>query len=81
MLRVAALSSYENRSISSGLLVLDGDVDPRRPDAQLAADAYRYTQALTGVKSFYRLCDGLETLFLVSRQGVVLDIIQVSRYA
>jgi len=81
VLRVAALSSYENRSISSGLLILDDDVDPRRPDQPLAKDVYHYTQALTGVKSFYRLCDGLETLFLVNRQGVVLDIIQVSRYA
>jgi hypothetical protein len=81
VLRVAALSSYENRSISSGLLLLDGEVDPRRPGVQPAADAYRYTQELTGVKSFYRLCDGLETLFLVNRHGVVLDIIEVSRYA
>jgi hypothetical protein len=81
VLRVAALSSYENRAISSGLLVLDGDVDPRRPGSQPPGDAYRYTQALTGVKSFYRLCDGLETLFLVNRYGVVLDIIEVGRYA
>ena len=28
--------------------------------------AYRYSQALTGIKSFYRLCDGIETLFLVN---------------
>src|SRR6476659_683967 len=31
VLRVAALSSYENRSISSGVLVLEGEDDPKRP--------------------------------------------------
>src|SRR5205085_1406675 len=31
VLRVAALSSYENRAISSGVLVLEGEDDPVRP--------------------------------------------------
>jgi hypothetical protein len=88
VLRVAALSSYENRAISSGVLLLDGETDrdtgsprpgagPPPPDGP----AYHYSQALTGIKSFYRLCDGLETLFLVNRHGTVLDIIEVARYA
>lgn len=82
VLRVAALSSYENKSISSGVLLLPGDSDPEHgvgvpPDTV----AYQYSQALTGIKSFYRLCDGLETLFLVNHAGTVLDIIEVARYA
>jgi len=79
VLRVAALSSYENRPISSGLLLIDGDAPASsdRPDGQ----AYRYSQALTGIKSFYRLSDGLETLFLVNREGTVLDIVDIARYA
>lgn len=81
VLRVAALSSYENRSISSGVLILEGDDDPVRPRHPSPEHAYRYSQALTGIKSFYRLCDGLETLFLVNRHGVVLDIIEVAQYA
>jgi len=82
VLRVAALSSYENRPISSGALLIDSQ-DGReaaaiaRPDGQ----SYKYTQALTGIKSFYRLSDGLETLFLVNREGTVLDIVEVTRYA
>jgi hypothetical protein len=80
VLRVAALSSYENRAISSGVLVLDGEDDPVRPRNLGTAHAYKYSQALTGIKSFYRLCDGLETLFLVNRSGVVLDIIEIARY-
>jgi hypothetical protein len=81
VLRVAALSSYENRSISSGVLVLEGDEDPVRARAHAPGSAYKYSQALTGIKSFYRLCDGLRTLFLVNRAGAVLDIVEIERYA
>jgi hypothetical protein len=82
ILRVAALSSYENRPISSGVLMLEGD-DDREHRIQPPPDtlAYRYSQALTGIKSFYRVCDGLETLFLVNRAGTVLDLVEVRRYA
>ena len=78
VLRVAALSSYENRAISSGVLLLDSDEDPhsrRRP----TDNAVRYSQTLTGIKSFYRLCDGLSTVFLVNRAGLVLEIIEVAK--
>ena len=81
VLRVAGLSSYENRSISSGVLLLEGDTDPVRSYAVADGQGYRYSPALTGIKSFYRLCDGLHTLFLVNRGGEVLDIVEVSRYA
>jgi hypothetical protein len=79
VLRVAALSSYENRSISSGVLILDSEHDPRRGRQPPPEHAFRYSQELTGIKSFYRLCDGLQTAFLVSRAGFVLDIIEVAR--
>jgi hypothetical protein len=80
VLRVAALSSYENRAISSGVLVLDRDGEQ---GASAARDglAYRYSQALTGIKSFYRMCDGIRTLFLVNDEGSVLDVVDVARYA
>jgi hypothetical protein len=82
VLRVAALSSYENRSISSGVLLIDSQTERERgritgPDGQ----PYKYTQALTSIKSFYRLSDGLETLFLVNHEGIVLDIVDIKRYA
>ena len=82
VLRVAALSSYENRAISSGALLL-GEDDDREHRIGVPPDgvAYQYSQALTGIKSFYRLCDGLQTLFLVNRSGTVLDIVEVARYA
>lgn len=81
VLRVAALSSYENRAISSGVLLLEGDTDPIRSRVTAPGIEYRYSPALTGIKSFYRLCDGLQTLFLVNRRGGVLDIVEVERYA
>jgi hypothetical protein len=79
-LRVAAMSSYENRAISSGVFLLAGEEDPRHGRPPSGEHAYRYSQALTAIKSFYRLCDGLKTLFLVNRSGVVLDIIEIGRY-
>ena len=81
VLRVAALSSYENRAISSGVLHLEGLSDPVNPDREVPAGAYAYNQALTAIKSFYRLCDGLNTTFLVNRDGVVLDIVEIHRWA
>ena len=81
VLRVAALSSYENRSISSGVLLLEGDSDPVRNRSVAPGREYLYSPALTGIKSFYRLSDGLTTLFLVNNSGAVLDIVEVAQYA
>ena len=77
VLRVAAMSSYENRSIASGVLIL-GDEEtgpaPAMPDSQ----AFRYTHALTGIKTFYRLADGLATVYLLNRDGFVLDVVDIA---
>lgn len=81
VLRVAALSSYENRPISTGVLMLGTSDDPTRTRRQGAAGGHSYSQALTAIKSFYRLADGLHTVFLVSRDGALLDIIDVERWA
>ena len=82
VMRVAALSSYENRPISSGALLLDGERDGEHPVQPVAPDLqYKYSPALTGIKSFFRICDGLQTLFLVNNDGTVLDIVEVARYA
>jgi hypothetical protein len=82
VLRVAALSSYENRAISSGALLVASQNRREGPtSAALDVPTYRYSPALTGIKSFYRLSDGLQTLFLVNSDGMVLDIIEVARYS
>jgi hypothetical protein len=81
VLRVAALSSYENRPISSGVLLLDGNGDARQSRRVVPEQSYSYTQALTAIKSFYRLSDGIETVFLVNPNGQVLDIVEVAQFA
>lgn len=78
VLRVAALSSYENRAISSGVLILDSEQDAHR-GRRPPETPFRYSHELTGIKSFYRLSDGLQTVFLVNRAGSVLEIVEVAR--
>jgi hypothetical protein len=81
MLRVAALSSYENRPISTGVLLLGGEFDPCRPE--LATGRERppsYMEALASIKSFYRLADGVRTVFLADADGRLLDIIDIDRW-
>jgi hypothetical protein len=81
VLRVAALSSYENRAISSGVLLVSAADDPTGRRTPTDGRGPRYAEALTGVKSFSRLCDGERTVFLVNRGGVVLDIVEMECWA
>lgn len=80
-LRTAALSTYENRRVSTGALLLGGDdgragtVLPTPPDALL------YGVELTGLKSLHRLCDGKRTLFQVDVAGKLAGVIDVARFA
>jgi hypothetical protein len=81
VLRVAALSSYENRPISTGVLLLGTEDNPAAPGAERPSGGPQYSQALTGVKSFFRLVDGLRTLFLVARDGTLLDIVDIEDWS
>lgn len=81
VLRVAALSSYENRPISTGVLLLADDGTASTKGRRRPPGAHQYSQALTAVKSFFRLVDGLRTLFLVDRNGMLLDIVDVTHWA
>ena len=82
MLRGAALSTYENRPISTGVLLLGGDYDPCRPKISGGREhAPSYMQSLTSIKSFYRLADGVRTIFLSDADGRLLDIIDIDRWS
>ena len=81
MLRVAALSSYENRAISSGVLILGPDGDTRAAARLPQPAPLEYSQSLTGVKSFFRLVDGQRTLFLATHEGRLLDIVDVRQWS
>ena len=81
MMRVAALSTYENQPISTGVLLLGSEEDPVGQYPAAERDEVHYTGALTSIKSFYRLADGLRTVFLVNRSGRLLDIVDIGRWA
>jgi DisA bacterial checkpoint controller nucleotide-binding len=80
LLRVAALSSYENRPISTGVLLLGTSNDPCRPDVPLPATAPTYTESTTAIKSLFRLADGARTVFLANSEDRLLDIIDIERW-
>jgi hypothetical protein len=80
LLRVAALSSYENRPITTGVLLLSTSDDPYRPGVPPPDYAPPYTESLTTIKSFYRLADGIRTVFLANSEGRLLDLIDIGRW-
>jgi hypothetical protein len=80
LLRVAALSSYENRPISTGVLLLGTKNDPCRPHVPAPPRAPWFTEQLTSIKSFYRLADGVRTVFLANSDGQLIDIIDLDRW-
>lgn len=80
-LRTAALSTYENRRVSTGALLLGPIDDPDHPLRPASTDALPYGPELTSLKSIHRLCDGKRTLFLVDRDGKLIDIIDVKHWA
>lgn len=77
-LRTAALSTYENRRVSTGALLVGDDETGCRPSP---SDALRYGVELTALKSIHRLCDGKQTLFLVDREGRLSEIVDIGRWA
>ncbi len=80
-LRTTALSTYENRRVSTGALLLGPHDDHDYFHRAAAPDAMAYGVDLTSLKSIHRLCDGKRTLFLVDQQGKLVDIIDVKRWA
>jgi len=76
-LRTAALSTYENRRVSTGALLLGGE----GPGPPTASDALHYGVELTALKSIHRLCDGKRTVFLVDRAGKLVEVIDIARWA
>lgn len=80
-LRVAALSTYENRRVSTGAILLGTDHDPALPLAVNHEGAPRFNTRLTGIKGFHRLCDGIRTVYLVDRQGELMRAVDVHHWA
>ncbi|MDR3637677.1 MAG: hypothetical protein P4L84_27975 [Isosphaeraceae bacterium] len=79
-LRVAALSTYENRRVSMGAVLLGTQNDPAAPNWTNPGGAPRFNTRLTGIKGFHRLGDGLCTAFIVDRQGELGRIVDIERW-
>jgi hypothetical protein len=81
VLRISSLSTYENRHISTGALLFGKDPDLCRQRPDTPSGALRYSPALTSIRSFFRLCDGLQTLALIDQNGFLVEIIDVGQWA
>jgi DisA bacterial checkpoint controller nucleotide-binding len=81
VLRESSLITYENRRISSGVILIGESADPERPARPLPKGALPYSNALVAIKSFHRLCDGLHTVFLVNSQGLMVDLVDVEQFS
>jgi hypothetical protein len=79
--RQAALSTYENRRMSTGVLLLGTAEDPASPGRQNPLEAPRYDAHLTTLKSLHRICDGLNTVFLVDLRGDLAWPVDIRRWA
>ena len=80
VMRESSLITYENRRISTGALLLGTAEDPLHPRPRPSLEALPYNRELIGIKSFHRLCDGINTVFLVSHEGLLLDLIDVREW-
>ncbi len=82
--RTMALSTYENRRVTTGALILgpgeEGDEsgEPHRPTSPEALD---FGVELTSLKSLHRLCDGRRTVFLVNRAGKLAELVDIRQWA
>ena len=59
-LRVAALSTYEGRRVSTGVVLVGTPNDPANPDFRSARSGPRFDIRLSSLKTFHRICDGLQ---------------------
>ncbi|MBZ5621251.1 MAG: diadenylate cyclase, partial [Acidobacteriia bacterium] len=81
VLRESSLLTYENRRISTGVILTGSGSDALHADPVLPEGALRYTNSLVGIKSFHRLCDGLQTVFLVDRDGMLVDLVDIQEFS
>jgi hypothetical protein len=81
VLRISALSSYEDKHISTGVLLFGSMPDACHSLPPRPADALPYSSELTSIRSFHRICDGLRTLALVDGSGLMVELVDVQEWA
>jgi len=84
-LRTMALSTYENRRVTTGTLIIGAGsrsaTDPPRAILGASPEALAFGVELTGLKTLHRLCDGRRTVFLVDQQGRLTDLVDIRHWA
>ena len=81
VLRISSLSTYEDRRISTGALLFGAHPDPCHTPPGKPAGALPYSSELTSIRSFHRICDGLRTIALVDRDGLMVELLDVQEWA
>jgi hypothetical protein len=81
VLRISALSSYEDKRISTGALLFGSWPDACHLAPSQPADALPYSSDLTAIHSFHRICDGLRTIALVDEKGFMVELVDVQEWA
>lgn len=81
VLRTTSLSTYENRRISTGALLFGKMRDSCHELPATPSGALRYSPTLNSIRTFYRLCNGLQTLALVDQSGFLSEIVDVEEWA
>src|SRR5580692_3659387 len=81
VLRISALSSYEDKRISTGALLFGTLPDACHELPSTPPDALAYSSELTSIRSFHRICDGLRTIALVDGKGAMVELVDVHEWA
>ncbi len=81
VLRISALSSYEDKRISTGALLFGSWPDACHSLPSQPADALPYSSDLTAIHSFHRICDGLRTIALVDEKGLMVELVDIQEWA
>jgi hypothetical protein len=81
VLRLSAMTTYENRRISTGAILFGSLRDACHELPSLPEGALRYNSELTSTRSFYRLSDGLKTVALVNPKGLLVELVDVEEWA
>ncbi len=80
VLRISALTTYENRRIVTGALIFGEQPDPCHVLPPKPDGALPYATALTSIRSFHRLCDGLQTVALVNEDGLLVELVDIQQW-
>jgi hypothetical protein len=81
VLRISALSSYEDKRISTGALLFGSMPDACHASPPRPAGALLYSSELTAIRSFHRICDGLRTIALVDAAGCMVELVDLQDWA